>query len=130
MPGELRDLISILAGIFAAQTGHLVLTTLHANSAFSIPERMITMGANAGLVADAQLLIGLISQRLVQVLCPHCRVPWSVKKTSSPPKNVNIWKSTAQWRGYAGLKIFISEMNRDVLPAGRRWLSVANRWQP
>lgn len=80
LPGELRDLISILAGIFAAQTGHLVLTTLHANSAFSIPERMITMGANAGLVADAQLLIGLISQRLVQVLCPHCRVPWSVKK--------------------------------------------------
>ncbi|MCT6953418.1 GspE family protein, partial [Salmonella enterica] len=44
LPGELRDLISILAGIFAAQTGHLVLTTLHANSAFSIPERMITMG--------------------------------------------------------------------------------------
>ncbi|EBP5992677.1 pilus assembly protein, partial [Salmonella enterica] len=33
LPGELRDLISILAGIFAAQTGHLVLTTLHANSA-------------------------------------------------------------------------------------------------
>ncbi|EIK1792491.1 Flp pilus assembly complex ATPase component TadA [Salmonella enterica] len=80
LPGELRDLISILAGIFAAQTGHLVFTTLHANSAFSIPERMITMGANAGLVADAQLLIGLISQRLVQVLCPACRIPWSVKK--------------------------------------------------
>lgn len=80
LPGELRDLISILAGIFAAQTGHLVFTTLHANSAFSIPERMITMGANAGLVADAQLLIGLISQRLVQVLCPVCRIPWSVKK--------------------------------------------------
>lgn len=80
LPGELRDLISILAGIFAAQTGHLVFTTLHANSAFSIPERMITMGANAGLVADAQLLIGLISQRLVQVLCPDCRIPWSVKK--------------------------------------------------
>lgn len=80
LPGELRDLISILAGIFAAQTGHLVLSTLHANSAFSIPERMITIGANAGLVADAQLLIGLISQRLVQVLCPACRIPWSVKK--------------------------------------------------
>ncbi|HHA3657028.1 TPA: GspE/PulE family protein [Salmonella enterica subsp. enterica serovar Muenchen] len=80
LPGELRDLISILAGIFAAQTGHLVLSTLHSNSAFSIPERMITMGANAGLVADAQLLVGLISQRLVQVLCPECRIPWSVKK--------------------------------------------------
>ncbi|EAN7944403.1 pilus assembly protein [Salmonella enterica] len=86
LPGELRDLISILAGIFAAQTGHLVFTTLHANSAFSIPERMITMGANAGLVADAQLLIGLISQRLVQVLCPDCRIPWSVKKEQLTPE--------------------------------------------
>ena len=80
IPGELRDLISILAGIFAAQTGHLVLSTLHTSSAFSIPERMITMGVNAGLVADAQLLVGLISQRLVQVLCPHCRIPWAQKK--------------------------------------------------
>ncbi|QGR34866.1 pilus assembly protein [Salmonella enterica] len=80
LPGELRDLISILAGIFAAQTGHLVMSTLHANSAFSIPERMITMGAGAGLVADAQLLTGLISQRLVQVLCPACRIPWSARK--------------------------------------------------
>lgn len=86
LPGELRDLISILAGIFAAQTGHLVLSTLHANSAFSVPERMITMGANAGLVADAQLLTGLISQRLVQVLCPDCRVPWSVKKDQLTPE--------------------------------------------
>ncbi|UQQ18258.1 hypothetical protein MYA98_12225 [Salmonella sp. WGH-01] len=59
-----------------------MLSTLHSNSAFSIPERMITMGANAGLVADAQLLVGLISQRLVQVLCPECRIPGRLKRTS------------------------------------------------
>ncbi|SUE90397.1 nucleotide-binding protein [Salmonella enterica] len=122
-------MISILAGIFAAQTGHLVLTTLHANSAFSIPERMITMGANAGLVADAQLLIGLISQRLVQVLCPACRVPWSVKKDQLTPKNVNIWKSTAQWTGYAGLKIFISETMKDARPVERPSRLTAGRWR-
>ncbi|EEX0039711.1 Flp pilus assembly complex ATPase component [Salmonella enterica] len=80
MPGELRDLISILAGIFAAQTGHLVMSTLHTNSALSIPERMITMGVEAGLVLDAQLMVGLISQRLVKTLCPHCKVPWEQKK--------------------------------------------------
>ncbi|EAT4157089.1 Flp pilus assembly complex ATPase component TadA [Salmonella enterica] len=80
MPGELRDLISILAGIFAAQTGHLVMSTLHTNSALSIPERMITMGVEAGLVLDAQLMVGLISQRLVKTLCPHCKVPWAQKK--------------------------------------------------
>ncbi|EMW0227373.1 Flp pilus assembly complex ATPase component TadA [Salmonella enterica] len=80
MPGELRDLISILAGIFAAQTGHLVMSTLHTNSALLIPERMITMGVEAGLVLDAQLMVGLISQRLVKTLCPHCKVPWAQKK--------------------------------------------------
>ncbi|HFE7432954.1 Flp pilus assembly complex ATPase component TadA [Salmonella enterica] len=80
MPGELRDLISILAGIFAAQTGHLVMSTLHTNSALSIPERMITIGVEAGLVLDAQLMVGLISQRLVKTLCPHCKVPWEQKK--------------------------------------------------
>ncbi|HHR9066860.1 TPA: GspE/PulE family protein [Salmonella enterica subsp. enterica serovar Birkenhead] len=79
MPGELRDLISILAGIFAAQTGHLVMSTLHTNSALSIPERMITMGVEAGLILDAQLMVGLISQRLVKTLCPHCKVPWAHK---------------------------------------------------
>ncbi|HAG0015849.1 TPA: Flp pilus assembly complex ATPase component [Salmonella enterica] len=82
MPGELRDLISILAGIFAAQTGHLVMSTLHTNSALSIPERMITMGVEAGLILDAQLMVGLISQRLVKTLCPHCKVPWAQKITS------------------------------------------------
>lgn len=80
MPGELRDLISILAGIFAAQTGHLVMSTLHTNSALSIPERMITMGVEAGLILDAQLMVGLISQRLVKTLCPHCKIPWAHKK--------------------------------------------------
>ncbi|ECI0840970.1 pilus assembly protein [Salmonella enterica subsp. diarizonae] len=82
MPGELRDLISILAGIFAAQTGHLVMSTLHTNSALSIPERMITMGVEAGLILDAQLMVGLISQRLVKTLCPHCKVPWEQKITT------------------------------------------------
>lgn len=80
MPSELRDLISILAGIFAAQTGHLVMSTLHTNSALSIPERMITMGVEAALILDAQLMVGLISQRLVKTLCPHCKVPWAQKK--------------------------------------------------
>ncbi|EBQ9005291.1 pilus assembly protein, partial [Salmonella enterica subsp. enterica serovar Blockley] len=62
-----------------AQTGHLVMSTLHTNSALSIPERMITMGVEAGLILDAQLMVGLISQRLVKTLCPHCKVPWAQK---------------------------------------------------
>lgn len=82
MVGEMRDLISMLATIYAAQTGHLVLTTLHTNSALGIPERMVTMGVSADLLCDAQLLIGLISQRLVPTLCPDCRIPWNDKVSS------------------------------------------------
>lgn len=79
MEGEMRDLVSMLATIYAAQTGHLVMTTLHTNSALGIPERMVTLGVNENLICDAQLLIGLISQRLVPTLCPECRIPWQVK---------------------------------------------------
>ncbi|MEL7630936.1 ATPase, T2SS/T4P/T4SS family [Pectobacterium aroidearum] len=79
MVGEMRDLISMLATIYAAQTGHLVLTTLHTNSALGIPERMVTQGVNENLLCDAQLLIGLISQRLVPTLCPDCRIHWKDK---------------------------------------------------
>ncbi|EPV5022027.1 GspE/PulE family protein [Citrobacter freundii] len=79
MMQEMRDLISMLATIYAAQTGHLVMTTLHTNSALGIPERMITLGINENLLCDAQLLIGLISQRLVPTLCPECRISWQDK---------------------------------------------------
>ncbi len=70
MEGEMRDLISMMSTTYAAQTGHIVLTTLHTNSALGIPERMITMGMNADLICDAQLLIGMISQRLVPTVPP------------------------------------------------------------
>ncbi|HEY4436074.1 MAG TPA: ATPase, T2SS/T4P/T4SS family [Lelliottia sp.] len=79
MEGEMRDLVSMLATIYAAQTGHLVMTTLHTNSALGIPERMVTLGVNENLLCDAQLLIGLISQRLVPTLCPECRISWHDK---------------------------------------------------
>ncbi|ECA1950148.1 pilus assembly protein [Salmonella enterica subsp. enterica serovar Virchow] len=119
LPGELRDLVSILAGIFAAQTGHLVMSTLHASSAFSIPERMITMGANAGLVADAQLLAGLISQRLVQVLCPHCRIPWEEKKASLTPQERGYLEKYCRVEGLCRPENLCFK-NQDGCPACRK----------
>lgn len=104
MPGELRDLLSMMAAMFAAQTGHLVMTTEHTNSALSIPERMITMGVKEGLIADAQLLIGLISQRLVQVLCPHCKVPWSRKKDQLTPDQRRYLETYCQVDGLCSVE--------------------------
>ncbi|MCV9879282.1 GspE/PulE family protein [Brenneria izbisi] len=77
--GEIRDDVSLKAALYASETGHLVLSTLHANSAVGSLRRMGLMGISEEMIADPQLLIGLISQRLVQVLCPHCRVPWEKK---------------------------------------------------
>ncbi|MEG5552390.1 ATPase, T2SS/T4P/T4SS family [Enterobacter wuhouensis] len=90
MEGEMRDLVSMLATIYAAQTGHLVMTTLHTNSALGIPERMITLGVNENLLCDAQLMIGLISQRLVPTLCPHCRISWQ-EKHGSLSDDEKVW---------------------------------------
>ena len=74
--GEIRDLESAITALKAAMTGHLLMTTLHANDALSILERLEIEGVSARLIADPQLFVGLISQRLVQRLCPHCKVPY------------------------------------------------------
>ncbi len=76
MVGEMRDAFSASACVTDAMTGHIVLTTLHANDPINILERLLTLDIRPELLADPQLFIGLISQRLVQVLCSHCRIPW------------------------------------------------------
>lgn len=69
--GEIRDIETLETAISAALTGHLVLSTLHTNSAASTITRLIDMGAKDYLVSST--LVGIIAQRLVRNLCPHCR---------------------------------------------------------
>ncbi len=73
--GEIRDHDSAITAIKAAMTGHLMLTTIHANDPINILERLEMEGVQAEMIADPQLFIGLLSQRLVQLICPHCRRP-------------------------------------------------------
>ncbi|UVO09271.1 Flp pilus assembly complex ATPase component TadA [Pectobacterium polonicum] len=84
--GEIRDDVSLNAALYASETGHLVMSTLHANSAVGSLRRMGLMGISEELIADPQLLIGLISQRLVQILCPHCRISWGKKVLQLSPE--------------------------------------------
>ncbi len=70
--GEIRDEDTASAAIRAAQTGHLVLSTLHTNDAVSTVSRLRTLGVDPGLIAAC--LLGSVSQRLVRRLCPSCRV--------------------------------------------------------
>ncbi len=73
MVGEIRDLETASIAIKAAQTGHLVLSTLHTNSAAETLTRLLNMGVPTFNVATTVSLI--IAQRLARRLCPHCKKP-------------------------------------------------------
>jgi len=74
MVGEIRDRETAGLAIQAALTGHLVLSTLHTNSAAGAIARIIDMGIESFLIASS--LRGVVSQRLVRHLCPNCCEPF------------------------------------------------------
>jgi general secretion pathway protein E len=73
MIGEIRDKASAQSALRASMTGHQVWTTVHANGAMAIVDRLVDLGLPLSMVADHGVVTGLISQRLVKVLCPHCK---------------------------------------------------------
>ncbi|WP_226661625.1 type II secretion system ATPase GspE [Microbulbifer aggregans] len=73
MVGEIRDLETMQIAIQASLTGHLVLSTLHTNTALGAVTRLVDMGIEPFLLSSS--IIGVLAQRLVRVLCPECRQP-------------------------------------------------------
>ena len=71
MIGEIRDRETAGIAVQASITGHLVVSTLHTNNAAGTLNRMADMGVERYLIADS--VVGVIAQRLVRKLCPHCR---------------------------------------------------------
>jgi general secretion pathway protein E len=71
MVGEIRDRETADVAIQAALTGHLVLSTLHTNDAPSAVTRLMDIGVQPFLIGAT--LLGVVAQRLVRTLCPHCR---------------------------------------------------------
>jgi len=72
--GEIRDQETAVIAIEAALTGHMVLATLHTNSAASTPMRLIEMGIEPFLVTSS--LSAVLAQRLARRLCVHCKEPY------------------------------------------------------
>ncbi|MBU6374219.1 MAG: Flp pilus assembly complex ATPase component TadA [Alphaproteobacteria bacterium] len=68
--GEIRDAETAKIAVQAALTGHLVISTIHTSSGFGAVSRLLDLGVEDYLIAD--VLRGLVSQRLVRRLCPHC----------------------------------------------------------
>jgi general secretion pathway protein E len=77
MVGEIRDKETVEIAINASLTGHLVLSTIHTNDAAGAVTRMVDMGVEPFLIRSA--VIGILAQRLVRVLCPHCKEQYAME---------------------------------------------------
>ena len=93
MIGEIRDLETAEMAIQAALTGHLVLSTLHTNDAPSAITRLLDLGVPAYLINST--LLGVMAQRLVRTLCPHCKkaAPITEEQRAAWRSLVAPWKS-------------------------------------
>jgi len=99
MVGEVRDLETAEIAIKAAQTGHLVLSTLHTNDAPQTLTRLIDMGVKPYAIATSVSLI--IAQRLARRLCAHCKTPLEI------PKEALLKEGFQEADVAAGLRVYI-----------------------
>jgi len=100
MIGEIRDLETAEVAIQAALTGHLVLSTLHTNDAPSAITRLLDLGVPSYLLGAT--VLGVMAQRLVRILCPHCKQVHSASAVEEAmwDQLVAPWKSNRPSRFY------------------------------
>ncbi len=91
MIGEIRDSETANIAINAALTGHLVLSTIHTNDSAGAIPRMIDMGCEPFLIASS--VLGVLAQRLIRVLCPHCKAPY--EPTEAELASIEITRNEA-----------------------------------
>jgi len=143
MVGEIRDLETAEIAIKAAQTGHLVLSTLHTNSAAETLNRLLNMGVPAYNVASSVSII--IAQRLARRLCPQCKEPEVIPEHELLQQGflpeqlpqVKIFKAvgceycTGGYKGRVGIYevIKITESIATIIMEGGNSLEVADQCQ-
>ena len=94
MVGEIRDKETAEIAMHASMTGHLVLSTLHTNDSAGAVTRLVEMDIEPFLVRST--VIGILAQRLVRVLCPHCRIPYEA--TPYELEQLGIDPRRTRWR--------------------------------
>jgi general secretion pathway protein E len=94
MVGEIRDHETLEIAINASLTGHLVLSTIHTNDAAGAITRTIDMGAEPFLLRSS--VIGILAQRLVRVLCPHCKVPYPAEDSELEELGLTVERARAR----------------------------------
>ena len=122
MVGEIRDSETAKIAIQAALTGHLMFSTLHTNNSTAAITRLIDMGIEEFLISSS--LLGVLSQRLVRKLCPHCKeedkLHISIKKELDIDEKLIFYKAKGckkcSFTGYSG-RVAVGEffmLNDDV----------------
>ena len=94
MVGEVRDPTTAETAVRAANSGHLVFATLHAPVAAGAVESMLALGVAPHFLATS--LLGILSQRLVRILCQHCKVPLDVSGAKGTFESVKKWLKPGQ----------------------------------
>jgi type II secretory ATPase GspE/PulE/Tfp pilus assembly ATPase PilB-like protein len=89
MIGEIRDMVTAQTAVRAANSGHLVLATLHAPTAAGAVQSMLNLGVQPHFFASS--LRGVIAQRLVRTLCPKCRVGLDLSEAPMTFDDVRPW---------------------------------------
>lgn len=122
MIGEIRDSETAQIAVRASITGHLVLSTMHTNDAPSTVTRLMDMGIEQYLVSAS--VIGVVAQRLVRKICPHCKEPYNATNFEKQMLNVSeetvIYKgkgcSVCNGKGYIGRTAIheVMPINRDI----------------
>ena len=97
MLGEIRSLDTAATAIRAALTGHLVFSTLHANNAAGAAVRLVDMGIEPFLVASA--LRGVVAQRLVRRICPHCKTAYAANAEEKDYLNITGGDDLTLYKG-------------------------------
>ncbi|MEW6666520.1 MAG: ATPase, T2SS/T4P/T4SS family [Thermodesulfobacteriota bacterium] len=142
MVGEIRDGETASIAFQAAQTGHLVLTTLHTNDAPSAVSRLLDLGVEAFLIAAS--LVAVVGQRLVRRICDKCKVPETLsdqwKRRLAPflegRKDPCFWRGVGceacQYSGYMGRlgifeALFLTPSLRESIVPGVSVLALKRR---
>jgi len=97
MVGEIRDFETAEIAIHAALTGHLVFSTLHTNDAAGAISRLIDLGAEAFLVSSS--VIGVLAQRLIRSICPHCKEKYIPAKETLKDIGLDEEEKTEFYKG-------------------------------
>ncbi|AFZ31747.1 type II secretion system protein E [Gloeocapsa sp. PCC 7428] len=123
MVGEIRDHETAETAVRAALTGHLVFTTLHTNDAIGVIPRLKDIGPDPALLSDA--LLGIVAQRLVRRVCPHCGEPYTPTEADLRVLGIDLSQANAsQWRkgkgcsacfhsGYLGREAIVELLDID-----------------